>query len=51
MPGVLPPTPTVTREQQLKALRGQEEYLVDALAGIKKRIVELETQAADQSSG
>ena len=37
--------PQVTAEQQLDALKGQAEYLEDALAGIRKRIDELAKQS------
>ena len=33
-----------TRQQELEALKGQAEYFEDALAGIKKRIEDLESQ-------
>ncbi|MFW6152477.1 MAG: DUF5320 domain-containing protein [Verrucomicrobiota bacterium] len=34
-----------TSQQELDALKGQSEYLEDALEGIQKRIRELETEA------
>lgn len=34
--------PVATKEQELEALKGQSEYLEDALDGIRKRIGELE---------
>jgi hypothetical protein len=48
--GVFPPAAPVgaagfaapTREQEREALRGQAEYLEDALDGLRKRIAELE---------
>lgn len=40
-----PFAPTMTREQELDMLKGQAEYLEDALEGIKKRIEDLETEA------
>jgi hypothetical protein len=39
-----PFAPTVTPQQELDGLKGQAEYLEDALDGIKKRIQELETK-------
>lgn len=36
------PVPVASNEQQLDALKGQAEYLEDALDGIRKRIDELE---------
>ena len=36
-----PFVPTVTKEQELDALKGQAEYFEDALEGIRKRIEEL----------
>jgi hypothetical protein len=36
-----PFAPTVTKEQELDALKGQAEYFEDALEGIRKRIEEL----------
>jgi len=51
-PAYAPPAyaaaPAMTRQQELDALRGQAEYLEDALDGIRKRMAELE---ADQKSG
>jgi len=44
--GGVPYTPGVVPEQELNALKGQAEYLEDALDGIKKRIDEIEAQAA-----
>ena len=41
-----PYAPGVAPEQELKALKGQTEYLEDALDGIKKRIDEIEAQTA-----
>jgi len=35
-----------TRDQELDALKGQAEYLEDALDGIRKRIEALETKSA-----
>lgn len=35
----------VTPQQELDGLKGQEEYLVDALEGIRKRMGELEAAA------
>jgi hypothetical protein len=42
--GGAPFTPTVAPQQELDGLKGQAEYLEDALDGIKKRIEELEAQ-------
>lgn len=39
--------PQVTKEQELDALKGQTEYLEDALAGIRKRMDELEKPAQE----
>lgn len=39
-----PFAPSVTAQQELDALKGQAEYLEDSLAGIKKRMEEIETQ-------
>ena len=39
-----PFAPTMTREQEMDALKGQAEYFEDALEGIKKRIEELEAK-------
>jgi hypothetical protein len=36
--------PAITEQQELDGLKGQAEYLEDALDGIKKRIEELESQ-------
>ena len=41
-------TPTITAEQELDGLKGQSEYLEDALDGIKKRIEELESQKCNK---
>jgi len=40
--------PTVAHQQELDSLKGQAEYLVDVLDGIKKRIKELESQKSDK---
>jgi uncharacterized protein DUF5320 len=37
-----PVPPTIDAEQQLDALKGQAEYLQDALDGIRKQITELD---------
>ena len=42
--GSVPYAPGVTPEQELNALKGQAEYLEDALDGIKKRIEQVEAQ-------
>lgn len=44
-PLAAPFAPTMTRDQELDALKGQAEYCQDALNGIRKRIEELEAQA------
>jgi hypothetical protein len=36
--------PTATREQEVEGLKNQAEYLEDSLAGIRKRIEELEAK-------
>ena len=46
--GGVPFTPTVAPQQELDRLKGQAEYLVDALDGIKKRIEELEGQKSSK---
>lgn len=43
-PYAAPFAPTMTREQEMDMLKGQAEYFDDALAGIKKRIEELEAK-------
>jgi len=43
-PVVGPYAPAMGREQQIDALKGQAEYLEDALDGIRKRIEELESK-------
>ena len=40
-----PLAPAMGRQQQLDALKGQAEYLEDALDGIRKRIEELEAKS------
>jgi hypothetical protein len=45
--GVAPLAPTVTPQQELDGLKGQAEYLEDALDGIKKRIEELEKEKSE----
>jgi hypothetical protein len=42
--GPAPVAPQVTPQQELDGLKGQAEYLKDALDGIKKRIDELQIQ-------
>ena len=44
----VPFAPTVAPQQELDGLKGQAEYLVDALDGIKKRIEELESQKSSK---
>jgi len=43
-----PVAPTVTAPQELDGLKGQAEYLEDALDSIKKRIEELENQKSSK---
>jgi len=40
-----PYAPQMTREQELDFLKGQAEYLEDALEGVRKQIQEVETEA------
>ena len=47
--GGVPFAPTVAPQQELDSLKGQAEYLVDALDGIKKRIEELESQKSSKN--
>jgi hypothetical protein len=42
--GGTPFPPSLTTQQELDALKGQAEYLEDSLAGIKKRMEEIESQ-------
>ena len=53
-PGVAPQAPpfapNMGREQELDMLKGQIEYFEDALEGVRKRIAELESQAAGQAN-
>jgi len=44
-PYAAPFTAAAAKQQQMDALKGQAEYLEDALDGIKKRIEELEAEA------
>ena len=46
--GGVPFAPTVAPQQEIDGLKGQAEYLVDALDGIKKRIEELESQKSSK---
>jgi len=48
MPYAAPSSLAATGEQELDALKGQAEYFEDALQGIKKRIEELQAQAAEK---
>jgi hypothetical protein len=41
----MPFSPSVSRDQELDALKSQAEYLKDTLEGVKKRIDELENQS------
>ena len=45
----VPFVPTVAPQQELDGLKGQAEYLEDALDGIKKRIEELESQKSSKN--
>ena len=49
MSSAAPFGPTVTRQQQLDALKGQAEYFEDALEGIKKRIAELQAAPSEKA--
>jgi hypothetical protein len=44
MPYSAPYGQTVTKQQELDALKGEAEYLEDAMDGINKRIAELEAE-------
>jgi len=46
--GSVPFAPTIAPQQELDGLKGQAEYLEDALDGIKKRIEELESQKSSK---
>jgi len=46
--GGAPFAPTIAPKQELDSLKGQAEYLEDALDGIKKRIEELESQKSSK---
>jgi hypothetical protein len=46
--GGVPFAPTIAPQQELDGLKGQSEYLEDALDGIKKRIEELESQKSSK---
>jgi len=46
MVGGVPPYAAPTKEQELEALKGQAEYLENALGDIRKRLQEVETQKA-----
>ena len=47
--GGVPFAPTIAPQQELDGLKGQAEYLEDALDGIKKRIEELESQKSSKN--
>ena len=47
--GGVPFAPTVAPQQELDSLKGQAEYLEDALNGIKKRIEELDSQKSSKN--
>ncbi|NLX06727.1 MAG: DUF5320 domain-containing protein [Phycisphaerae bacterium] len=42
-----PAGPAMTKEQEMDALKGQVEYLEDALDGLRKRMEELKSQAKE----
>ena len=44
----VPYAPAIPREQEVEALKGQAEYLEDALDGVNKRIQELESKAKEK---
>jgi len=46
--GAQPFAPGVTAQQEVDGLKGQAEYLEDALDGVKKRIEELESQKSSK---
>jgi len=46
--GGAPFAPTIAPQQELDGLKGQAEYLEDALEGINKRIEELESQKSSK---
>ena len=46
--GSAPFAPAITPQQELDGLKGQAEYLEDALDGIKKRIDKLESQKSSK---
>jgi hypothetical protein len=48
MPYAAPGAPVMSAEQQLDALKGQAEYLEEALEGIRKQIEELQTARGNQ---
>jgi len=43
-PTAAPPPPALSNERQLDALKGQAEYLEDALKSIRMRIEEIEME-------
>ena len=49
MPPAVPFVPTVTREQELNALKQQSEYLENSLNEVKKMIQEMESAKEDKS--
>lgn len=48
VPYAVPGVAVMAREQELELLKGQAEYLEDALEGIRKRLQELEAKAEDK---
>ena len=48
-PYASPIPPTVTRAQELDALKGQAEYFEDELDGIRRRIEELQSKAPEEA--
>lgn len=49
MPPVAPVVPTITREQELNALKQQFEYLETSLNEVKRMIQEMESAKEDES--
>ena len=49
VPGATPFGVAATQEQELAALRGQAEYLEDALKGIRERMEALEARAPEKA--
>ena len=49
MPPVAPVVPTITREQELNALKQQSEYLETSLNEVKRMIQEMESAKDEES--